>query len=275
MKKKITMLLMTFILLFGAYSVLAQTTVPEAPSTFTEEGSSRRDSGLLPDRSIEAIAGNITALNMHGNTVTRTWFGVYGNVTGTLVLSNGENDVMYDWSVANPRGQVYATRAPELSETILWNQVDCYNYTITDLANYYTISELNADLGINPTLDQDAVNRTFRYAVPDPVEPLIQPPVAHYHNGFFVGTKEILENTCPATSLYSSGANQNWDRYQQVLLYNAGVTGNSSLIYTSIIEDGEVTGFDGTDMDFQMLLGENGHDGDTDTTTYYFYVELE
>ena len=283
MKKKTIMLFTTIILLFSVYMVAAQTTIPEAPTGFNIIESTRRDPSILPNRTVEAIAGNITALSLHGMTTTRSWFGVYGNVTGTLVLSNGNNQVMYNWSVANPRGQVYATRAPDEEGLIRWNEVRCYNYSIVGQA-YYTLADFHTELGINGALDQDSVNRTFMHATFD-VE---SNPLANFHSGFYVGTRNIAANTCPATSMFDDSGQQNFTKFQQVLLYNHGFYDDAvaagqqenpafqaSVIYASRIENTNVLGFDGSDMDFQMLLGENGHQGNTDTTTYYFYVELE
>ena len=44
--------------------------------------------------------------------------------------------------------------------------------------------------------------------------------------------------------------------------------------YEALLNE-DVLGFDNTAHDFEMLVLENGHETDTSTTTYFFYVELE
>lgn len=266
MKNKKLFGLLALFLVLGAYFALAQSTTPEAPSQFNVTGVSRRDTSA-PGTNLSVIAGNITTLSIHGLTTTQTWAGVFGNITGTLALSNGANQVMYDWSVANPRGEIFATTAVPGVETIHWNLLQCYNLTNTDTDHYYTLSRFHTALGVNGTSDMDSINRTFDSTT---------------HRPFYVGTQQFTN--CPKTSLYNASQQKNPNLFQQVLLYNAngyiqgtGQTSlqNQSVIFTGLIESGSVLGFNGQDMDFQLLLAENGRNGNTATTTYYFYVELE
>ena len=79
------------------------------------------------------------------------------------------------------------------------------------------------------------------------------------------------EGECPSTKIFSqSGAVDN--QFEQALLYEPNT---GSVVFASLLEPESVTGFNGQDNDFQMLVLENGHAGDTDTTTYYFFVEIE
>ena len=48
----------------------------------------------------------------------------------------------------------------------------------------------------------------------------------------------------------------------------------TNVVFTSILHD-SVTGFDGTLVDFEMLVLEDGHGADTSTTTYFFFLEIE
>jgi spore germination protein YaaH len=50
---------------------------------------------------------------------------------------------------------------------------------------------------------------------------------------------------------------------------------SQNLIFTSILQENSAVGFDGANHDFQMIVAENGHNGDEATTTYYFYVEIQ
>jgi hypothetical protein len=68
--------------------------------------------------------------------------------------------------------------------------------------------------------------------------------------------------------------------YQEVLLT---VNNSKTIIYTTIIENRrgdnntDVMGFNNRTNDFQILVGDDGHDGpgQDSPTEYYFYVELE
>ncbi|MBI3027273.1 hypothetical protein HYY70_04100 [Candidatus Woesearchaeota archaeon] len=80
--------------------VLAQTE-PVGPDTITIAGSGRRtnNSGSL---SLQAQAGNVTALVISSVRATQAWQGYYGNITGTIALDDANNNTLYDWSLPNP-----------------------------------------------------------------------------------------------------------------------------------------------------------------------------
>ena len=60
--------------------------------------------------------------------------------------------------------------------------------------------------------------------------------------------------------------------FNTTLLY---AKSDSSLIYAALITKGGADGFQSdSNYDFQMLVAEDGHNGDTDVTNYYFYVEI-
>ncbi len=94
---------------------------------------------------------------------------------------------------------------------------------------------------------------------------------------FSVGTVNISLNTCPATNAYDVDGVATDGQFENVLL-----TDDVVLVFTTIIENNEadnatdILGFDGNSHDFEMLVAENGHDGNEDnTTTYYFWAEIE
>ena len=86
------------------------------------------------------------------------------------------------------------------------------------------------------------------------------------HLPFYAGLTEVTANSCNSTNLYVNSAESS--DFEQVLLYDG-----SNVIYTSLLED-SVTGFDGTQYDFQMILPEMGSTGWSSATAYYFYIEL-
>lgn len=218
--------------------------VPTGPSSaITPIGSSRYSSSN--SQSTPAIAGNVTEINLDANAVTQTWQGYFGNITGTIVLGNNNNQSMYDWTLAAPQGEVYATSVVSVPA---WTNIRCSN-----------TSEIDAEdttLGINQSRDQDSVNRTFLFDF--------------LHPEFFVGNISITADDCAGVGLYDeNGASST--NFREVLLSDGA---SVPAIYTALITS-DSTGFDNRTHDFQMIVGENGHDGDAGTTLYYFYLELE
>jgi hypothetical protein len=188
---------------------------------------------------VEAIAGNVTELSINATSVTRTWAGFFGNITGTLILADSAGNNFYDWNVSTPSGQVYASR----SDSVVWTGIGCLDETGINTENTY--------LGRDGT-DPDSINNTYTET---------------NHPSFFVGTTNTTG--CPTTQAFSDGGTQN-SEFWQVLLADTG----SNVVYTTIIEDTTPLGFDGRPWHFQLLVGENGQTND-DPTSYYFYVELQ
>lgn len=236
--KKIFGLLM--ILLLSATLVSA---APSGPSTVSPLGSSRFSPSVAAN--ISAYAGNVTEVNFISSTITQSWQGYFGNITGNLVLGTVENKTLYDWTLNSPAGEIYATRT---AATPTWTSIRCANLTELD-------SE-ETNLGINQAIDVDAVNKTFFNTTS--------------FTTFYVGSVEINQSSqnCYATNLYNeTGAQSAF--FSEVLLMESG-----NMIYTALLEK-DILGFDNRTHDFQMIVGENGHLGDTSTTPYYFYLELQ
>lgn len=211
-----------------------------------EDVSVESSTRALPDdpTSVEAQAGNVTELNIFGYSTTQAWQGYFGNVTGTLMLADSSDNVMYNWSLANPEGEIYASQSPSVN----WEAVECFNWSENGLA-------LESSFNIEAD-DVDGVNETFSYA--------------SGHSLFYANNREISQDSCMSAHMFdSSGSNENAS-YQEVLLWDG-----SDVVFTSLLEESSVFGFDGRDHDFEMLVLEDGHADDTDTTPYYFYVELE
>lgn len=215
---------------------------------------------------IEAIAGNVTEINIEGFTTTQSWQGYFGNITGTIQLADAGDNQMYNWSLASPQGEIYAST----SNSISWPNIQCLNFSATgtygaEAGNGGTTSQYGTNLtqfeelfGIAPD-DVDGVNETFN---------LIG---AGTHDLFYTNNLEFSEGECQSTRLFSNiGAGEN-DKFEEVLLYEPTT---QSIVFTSLIDE-DVLGFDGRSHDFEMLVAEDGHGTDTSTTPYYFYVELE
>jgi hypothetical protein len=66
-----------------------------------------------------------------------------------------------------------------------------------------------------------------------------------------------------------NGTGASSSSFQEVVLSDG-----SNLVYTSLLAN-DANGFDNKTHDFEMIVGENGHLGDTTSTPYYFYLELQ
>ncbi len=216
--------------------------------------------------SVPALAGNVTEINIEGVTATQSWQGYFGNVTGTIQLADGSDNIMYNWSLASPEGEIYAST----SNSISWANVQCLNYSAdgshsNEAGNGGTTSQYGTNLTQLESLfnmefdDVDGINETFN---------LIG---ANTHDLFYASSLEFQEGECQSTRLFSDiGVGEN-DKFEEVLLYEPA---SQAIIFTSLLDE-DVLGFDGRTHDFEMLVAEDGHGTDTSTTTYYFYVELE
>ena len=237
-------------LIFALMILLSLTIVigePEGPSFINATNTSTRV--LTSAASIQAVAGNVTELSITGQTTTQSWQGYFGNITGQLILGDAWNHTLIDWDVTLPEGEVYvSTGTIDFSD----GNIGCYDYESGE--SYFTLSELETSLGMNAD-DIDGVNETFL--------------VNSSYPNFYAGTNQITGN-CPMRQLNNISGTPSPDFYE-LLLYDAA---NQNLIYTAVLTKNGAVGFDNRTWNFQMIVGENGHEGDTTTTPYYFYAEL-
>jgi hypothetical protein len=218
-----------------------------------------------------AIAGNITSIDLWAHTTTQSWQGYYGNVTGTVQLADSNKNVMYNWTQASPRGEVYAST----NQTVYWVNIQCFNFSATgtyagEAGNGGTTSlygtnltQLHTRFGISnnwSSADVDSVNETFYMKGPGT------------HNLFYTANQQFSEGQCQNTRIYDSTGNGNTQgRFEEVLQYEPV---SASVVFTSILNR-DLLGFDGRTHDFEMLVLEDGHRTDVSTTPYYFFVELQ
>ena len=244
-------------------SFIAVSALPSgAQTTFVNSTRAPADAA----QSAQAQAGNVTELNIFGYSITQSWQGYFGNVTGTIQLADGGDNVFYNWSLASPQGEIYAST----NDSIDWNYVQCLNFSATgtyadDTAQagatslYGTnVTQLESAFNINFD-DVDGVNETFT---------LIGPGT---HDIFYSNSLEFSEGECQNTRVFSNAGAGESNKFEEALLYEPTTR---SVIFTSILDE-NILGFDNRSHDFEMLVLEDGHGTDTSTTTYYFYVELE
>lgn len=211
-----------------------------------------------------AQAGNVTQLNIFGYSITQTWQGYFGNVSGVIELANSNNRVMYNWTLAEAEGEVYAST----NSSIMWNNVQCFNFSST--GTYID------EAGLGGTTNQHGLNLTglenrfdINYSDVDGIDETFN---ELNHDMFYTANKEFSDNECRSTHMFNNGGTGIDGQFEEVLLYEP-VT--ASVIFTALLERGDVVGFNDRDNDFEMMVLENGHGSDTSSTPYYFFVEIE
>ena len=239
--------LMTLMLVYLAHAV------PQGPDTISITSSGNRTEGVDAVQ-IPAQAGNVSSLTITDTRITTHWAGFYGNVSGGITLQDAANNTFFDWNIASPLGEVYASN----NSIVTWSYIQCenlstngthpkWNHNGTTLNRFYNINNTETDTFI-ATFNATYVNGT----------------------GFDVGNVHIgPEQRCPLAYTYVNGNTQNIS-FATVLL-----TDNQSIIFTALLEvdkDGFRTGVD--QHDFQLLVAEDAV-YNLATTPYYFFVELQ
>jgi hypothetical protein len=268
---RVNRILIISVLLVVLLSVSVYAAVPFGATvtpTLPSESGTADGSGNDPN----AIAGNITNMDVTGYSITQAWQGYYGDVTGVITLEDTSGDVMYNWSEASPEGEIFAST----NSTLNWNYIQCFNLTAngtfegdldqagaTNLGgNNVTILEAMFNITFN---DPDGVNETFGNGTQAQGE-------GFYHDEFVVNSLLFTPGECNAsTHLFADSQSSEDSAFQEILLYEPFT---SSVVFASILDNNEL-GFDGVAHDFQMIVLEDGHGTDTDVSTYYFWVELE
>jgi hypothetical protein len=214
---------------------------PAAPTALNAVQTSTRNLSTLPAQTMGAQGGNVTEMNIQALTITQSWQGYYGNISGVITLQDSTNSTFYNWSLTSFQGRVYATRA----NSITWSQVNCTNST----------NRTSEETFLGQTAsDGDSVTNTFNTTT---------------HPGFTVaGTAVIAPNSCFSTNGYVNN-NTQANSYDMLLLSPT----NGQIIYATIANSSTV-GFDGRQHDFQLLVGENEKVGNIGATTYYFWTEF-
>lgn len=201
----------------------------------------------------DAYGGNITALNIDAISQTRLWQGYFGNISGEIVLDDANNNTFFNWTMVEPRGEVYANLVAD--GTPSWADVDCFEFAGTvdneTLEQYYGIIRQAGD-GLTET-----------YATTD-------------HDTFQIGYRDITG--CPTAYIWQDDTEQSTN-FQNVLLQDSTDT-TRGWIYATLVEtrdgsDGDILCFDGSPCDFQLLVNDNGSASNIAPTPYYFWLELE
>ncbi len=233
-------LLLAVIVMMMVLSAMFAHAAPIAPTNLQVSGSSSRQLPQTSTGALDAQGGNVTQVNIDALSITKTWQGYYGNITGNIHLDDGVNQSFYVWGNGTLSGEIYASR----NGTIVWSTINCTNGTQRDAEESF--------LGVI-TSDGDSVTNTFN---------------STSHPSFYVGLQQIQSNSCLGTNLLVNGTQSSTEFYQVLLSDNS-----SNLVYTSLIEDDSYA-YNSQLADFQLMVGENEHDGNLGPTPYYFFIEL-
>ena len=193
-------------------------------------------SGGAP-QSTAVQAGNVTEMNISGQTITDHWAGFFGEISGNITLENSDGDVFYDWTgLTSVAGEVFASN----DSGVNWAGIGC--------ASVAEVLALETFLGIVPS-DPDRINQTY---------------TSTSHPAFNVSGTQL--SGCNSTNAYVNSGPSATAFYQILLTDTEG-----DPVFTTLIND-TTTGFDGNTHDFQLLVAEPDSVG---TTPLYFYVELD
>ena len=227
--------------------------VPEGPDSI-QRGESQRASLTVGGTTQEAEGGNVTSLDVSSQRITKRWQGFTGNISGGITLEDAAGNALYDWGLANPSGEIYASNGTPVT----WTRVFCVNFTADYLEEKYNLTALNRFIGLgmpSEEADDDSVNATFNQT--------------YGTDGSYFSVGDITINNadnCSMATLYDNNGYQT-QRFKEIIL-----TDNTSIVFTSILEQDQ-TGFQGHSTDFQMIVGVNGTIQGT-VRNYYFFVEL-
>jgi hypothetical protein len=254
--KKVGILMLFSALVFlGIHSVFAA-----APYGATPVGLANYTALGDDPSNISASAGNISEVSIYGLSTTQSWQGYFGNVTGAIQLADGNDNVMYNWSVASPEGEIYAST----NGTIVWTNIQCFNFTAN--GTYEDDSAQRggtSKAGMNMTQLEAQFNMDF-----DDIDGVNETFTLNDHAEFYTNNLQFTGGECKNTKLYN---NEGVGTFDEVLLYSPE---SKAVVFTSILLDNAM-GFNDKTSDFEMLVLEDGHDGDIALTSYFFYVELQ
>jgi hypothetical protein len=249
----------------GNYFIVHGITGTGAMGMNVTEISSTSQNATAPG-SLDAYAGNITNIMIpQGFGTTQAWAGYFGNVSGAIMLADSGDNVMYNWSLSSPEGEVFAST----NNSIVWNHIQCFNLTAS--GTYQSESGTGGTTNLYGTnLTQLETQYGIEYDDLDGVDETFYLQGAGTHNTFYVNANEFEEGECQNTRVIDSSGWGNNDHFEEVLLYEP-IT--ASVVFCALLNE-DLLGFDDRTHDFEMLVLENGHLTDTSPTTYYFYAMM-
>lgn len=219
-----------------------------------------------PPGSLESFAGNVTEITTpEGIGTTQAWAGYFGNISGTIMLADNSDNVMYNWTLSSPEGEIFAS----INNSISWDNIQCFNFTAT--GTYQDEGGNGGTTNLHgKNITQIELEYNIRYDDLDGVDETFYLSGLGTHNTFYVNSKEFGEGECRNTRINDwTGLGQD-DNFEEVLLYEPST---ASVIFGALLNE-DVLGFDNRPHDFEMIVLEDGHQTDTEVTIYYFYAVM-
>lgn len=239
-KKNLTAILAFALVLIMCFSQIAYST-PTGPTITFIANETKPTAGATK---INTSGGTITTVTLNTTSQNLRWKAYVGNVSGTLTLDDANDNTIFDWTLTDVIGEIYATRS---TDSINWTGINCSDTTHIENENR-ALNHTNIDDNITSTFDETT------------------------HSGFYVGTSVILENTCRAVHTYVNSSSQE-SNFEEIVLYDGTTEENGNIVYATPFEQ-NAYGFDNSTYDFQMILPDNGLSTWSSSVAYYFYVEL-
>jgi hypothetical protein len=212
--------------------------VPEGPDIANLTANETKPS--VTPKEVNISGGRIATYNLTSKSKNIRWKGFVGWVNGKFTLDDSTGATIYDWTITNFNGRVYATRN---STSLLWGNINCSNDSQLNMENYR----------MNHTNVNDNITTTFSN---------------RSHASFFVGSRSFAANECNfSLQTYINNASQT-TYFKETALQEG-----ENIIYATKIE-AQPGGFDVDPYNFQMIVPENGAAGFSGLTPYYLYVEI-
>jgi hypothetical protein len=236
MAVKINEFRVVFVLILVAFAGLCFAT-PTGPDSI-DFNSNETFAGNTLGTIANISGGYVANFNLTAVVQNPRWKSFVGQIDGKFTLDDAGGSTVYDWDLTSVAGEVYATRT---SGAVAWGSIQCAGDSHMLAEN--TALEHSGDDNITATFDS---NNTETYVI--------------------AGTS-IAAAECYSINTYVNNASQS-SSFEEIALYDG-----SNIVYATEIEE-DVTGYDGLDYDFQMLVPENGNETFSSATAYYLYVEL-
>jgi hypothetical protein len=172
------------------------------------------------------------------------------------------SQTIYSWPLVSAiMGEVYASRGFSVN----WSAINCtWASTIngSGVADYFNRSiEERENFALNHTAADDNITRTF---------------ASRTNQQYVIAGRTLLANTCYTINTYvNDTAQSSTDFFEEIVAFDGGPRSNvGNVVYVTRIEQDRFGYMNTTTYDFQILIPENGLDGFSYSTGYYFYVEL-
>jgi len=196
------------------------------------------DKGVYPEPSpgnINVVSGHIYKSDLTTEQPTYHWAGIYGNVSGKLILGDSDSNKMFEWDA---------------------------NATYVFFDNDNTVSNWN---GLSAATCSD-VHGAFNFLVGASDDCTRTFTITNYDPSF----KSIQDSISSTIAVKTYDGETPQDQYWETFVVKDG----TDVMFVGKVVPGHHTAYNGEDARYQVILPENGNNGDTTATTYYVWVEL-